>query len=442
MILLLSLFTSCKDSGLQPPTTNGEQVVTVDDFKNIPSLDEMVIYQVNIRAISPLGTFEGVESRLENIAEMGANVVWLMPIYPIGKEKGINSPYAVSDYMGVNPEFGSLNSLKKLINAIHAKGMAVILDWVANHTAWDNPWIKAHPDWYAQDSNGNIISPPGTGWNDVAELNYDNEQMRQEMIKSMKYWLDEAGVDGFRCDAADFVPADFWQEAINGLQSGTDKELILMDEGSEVANLKAGFEMDYAWDFNTALKNVFGLQTSAISLITTHQKEYAEIPAGKQKMRYITNHDVYSQESPTDDFGGGSVAAFVITSYLGGVPLIYDGQEVARSTVIDFFKRDPIDWSLNQAVYDKYVKVMAVWREILPGQYDDPESYTTSNVVVFTRKSGGKKLLIISNVRETSQAYTVPSAIQGTWQDEIKKSSMELGTSLSLDPYEYLILTQ
>ena len=184
----------------------------------VPNRQDATIYQVNIRAFSQAGNFAGVTARLDSIKALGVNVIYLMPVYPVGTVKSVNSPYCVKDYKAVNSEFGTLADLRTLVDGAHSRNMSVMLDWVANHTSWDNYWITAHKSWYAQDANGNIISPPNTGFTDVAQLNFNNDTMRLAMIADMKYWVYAANIDGFRCDYADNPPVTFWQQAIDTLK--------------------------------------------------------------------------------------------------------------------------------------------------------------------------------------------------------------------------------
>ncbi|MFH6985523.1 alpha-amylase family glycosyl hydrolase [Marinoscillum luteum] len=446
LLITISCFPACKDDGLdKPPTTNPEDTVELSDTLIIPPLQEMVVYEVNMRAFSDAGTFSGIQSRLDNIQDMGANVIWLMPIYPIGEVKTVNSPYCIRDYRAVNAEYGSLNTLKALVSAAHDRGMAVIIDWVANHTAWDHPWISAHKDWYSQDGNGNIIEPPGTGWTDVAELNYESGSMRQEMIESMLFWIDEAGIDGFRCDAIDFVPDSFWNEALASLKAHTDKDLILLGEGGVLANFEVGFEMNYAWDFKTAIARVFSEGMSAETIISTHKSEYTKVLAGGEKLRYITNHDLYAWETtPIEDFGlKGSVSAFVITSYLGGIPLIYDGQEIGHPTNISFFDKNPINWSLNPDVYDAYKDIMTARAELSAVHYGEMKSYTSKDVVAFKRFTAKQEVLVIVNVRNSLKVFDVPDELANTqWKDVLADTDKTISSSVSLEGLQYLILVR
>lgn len=428
----------------KPPKTDPNQEVTVAPLEEIPPLEEQVVYEVNLRAFSTQGTFAGAMERLDEIKSLGVNVLWLMPIHPIGEERGINSPYSVQDYLEVSPEYGSLADLITLINAAHEKDMAVILDWVANHTAWDHPWITEHPEWYAQDSDGNIISPPGFNWTDVAELNYSNQQMRQEMIAAMVYWVDEVGVDGFRCDAIDLMPAGFWAETIPAVNSSTSRDIIWLGEGGNENNFTAGFEMNYAWDFYyLGLKRVFDESYPATTLFSIHQNEYAQIPDGGEKLRYITNHDVSAwEESVVDVFDlQGSVAAFVITAYMDGVPLIYTGQEIGYPTTLPFFTKEPINWSINPEIFEAYQTIMQTRANLPPVLGGELETYNDQNVVVFTRVSGEQKVLVMVNVRDSGQTVQVPEALQTTWQNELADEELMLEGELTMEGFEYLILS-
>ncbi|MBK7865827.1 MAG: hypothetical protein IPJ75_01870 [Ignavibacteriales bacterium] len=223
--LLLSTFlfvSGCKtEENPVIPVNNGNEVTQYGvPFADIPETKGIIMYEINLRAFSSQGNFAGIEVRLDSIRALGVNVIWLMPIHPVGKLKSVGqlgSTYSVQDYNAVNSEFGNLEDLRRLVEKAHQKGMAVILDWVANHTAWDNPWI-ANKSWFTQDGSGNIIIPAGTNWQDVADLNYSSQEMRATMIKAMKYWVLAANIDGFRCDAADMVPQDFWKQALDSLK--------------------------------------------------------------------------------------------------------------------------------------------------------------------------------------------------------------------------------
>ena len=312
-------------------TTNPTQYGT--PYANVPATKDIVMYEVNIQTYSP-ATFAGVDARLDSIKALGVNVIWLMPTYPIGVLKGVGSPYSVKDYEGVNANFGTLADLQNLVTQAHALGMAVIMDWEANDTSWDNAWVTQNPSWYQQDASGNIIYPPGTTYTDVAALNFNNFNMRAAMIKAMKYWIYNANIDGYRCDFADNVPNDFWVQALDTLNTIKTHKLIYLAEGTNSAEITAGFQIGYAFSYYSTLKAVFGGTQTPGSLFATNSAEVSSLPSPGIKLRYITNHDDASSDGSTiSEYGGkqGALAAFVLAAYMDGVPLIYDSQEVGLS---------------------------------------------------------------------------------------------------------------
>jgi len=378
-LILLFLISCNKDE--EVPEVNPDP--TPDPEFQIPLTENIIMYEVNLRAFSSEGNLQGVIQRLDQIKSLGVNVIWLMPIHPIGEINSANSPYSVKEYLEVNPEFGSLNDVKTLVNEAHKKGMAVIFDWVANHTAWDNPWIS-NKDWYTQDGNGNIISPPGTNWQDVADLNYENQEMRLKMINAMEYWIETADIDGFRCDAADKVPFDFWKQAIDSLNNFTEKDLVLLAEGARKDHFTAGFNLNFSWDFYNQLKAVFNKTTSAGTLFSVHQSNYNDIPSGKHQLRFTTNHDESAWDAtPMVLFKGknGALAASAITIFLGGVPLIYNGQEVGVTENIPFFSNSPIDWLLNPDMLEDYRKMLNFYLSSENVKKGELKSYNHSSVV-------------------------------------------------------------
>ena len=246
--------------------------------------------------------------------------MWVMPIYPIGIEKGKNSPYCISDYKAIAPEFGTIDDFKHLTQVCHEHGMGMILDWVANHTAWDHPWVKEHPDWYTRDEKADtIICPQPWNWEDVADLNYDNKDMREAMIDAMKFWIVEVGIDGFRCDVADGVPADFWKDAIEQLRAAAgERKIVMLAEGKNEDNFTVGgFDMNYGWDYKDEIVKVWK-GAPASDLIKADSAEYANLPAGKVKLRFTTNHDHSTEATPCVEFANerGAMAAYVASSLM------------------------------------------------------------------------------------------------------------------------------
>jgi glycosidase len=444
--VLFAGFVACEDK--QDPVNDKPKpdtlVVEKDTFQ-VPALEKLVFYEINLRSFGPGCNLKEVEKQLDSIQALGANVIWLMPIYPIGEINRVGelgSPYSVKDYTDVNPEFGTLNDLKSLVKAAHKKNIAVVLDWVANHTAWDNPWIS-NTDWYTQDANGNIISPPGTNWADVADLNYNNAQMRLEMIKAMKFWIVQANIDGFRCDAADFVPYSFWRQAIDSLNK-MGKKLILLAEGARTDHYSAGFQLTYAWDYYGKLLSIFGKNESASNLFTTHTAEYNSVPAGKHKLRFITNHDEYAwTASPVTQYGGkeGSLAAFVVTAFMSKVPLIYAGQEMAVPNTIPFFSVYPLNWDMNYAIKMQYRQIMQIRKAMHVSEKNMLPLTPDSKVIAFklVDPAGIKdsSLLVFVNCRNVQVSYPVPADVPHAVKNLLTGSTEELPAQLSLKPFEY-----
>jgi glycosidase len=414
-------------------------------FANIPLTNELVVYEINERAFSAQGTFKGILPRLDSIKALGVNVIWLMPIHPIGTTNSVNSPYCVANYYLVNPEYGNLDDLRTLVREAHKRNMAVILDWVANHTSWDNPWI-GHKDWYTQDGSGNIIHPAGTNWLDVADLNFDNAQMRLEMINALKYWVLMANTDGYRCDAADMVPFSFWKQAIDSLNKIPNRKLIMLAEGARGDHFAAGFQLNFGWDFYGKNKNVFKTNQAAKGIYQTHLAEYNAIPAGKHKLRFTSNHDECAwDDTPIVLFGGekASVTAFVITSFMGGVPLIYNGQEVGCKVKLPFFSRSPINWASNPSIRSQYKSITQV-RAAHPALHiGNLIDYSDNNVVVFERSYLNDQVLVMANTRNTSKVFSLPTILQNTvWKSADNGVTINLFNSINLEAHEYLILTK
>ncbi len=448
IISLLCIISACNSPGDVLPINNNDKVEYTQygvPFKDVPNLEDAVVYEVNMRSFSASGDFQGVIDRLDEIKKLGVNVIWLMPIYPVGQLNsagGLGSPYSVRNYKGVNPEFGDLAIIRELIEKAHSKGMAVILDWVANHTSWDNPWIT-NKSWYTQDNSGNIISPPGTNWTDVADLNFNNSTMCDSMISSMKYWILEANADGFRCDAADFVPATFWTQALNELKNIDGRKIILLAEGGKADNFTAGFQMNYAWDFYTAIKNVFKSGGNANLIFQANINEY-NTPGSVEKLRYITNHDIYAwDETPTSAFisAEGSEAAFVITSYLNGIPLIYAGQEIAYPNAISIFDKNPLNWTLNNQILLDYQKIMQFRNSSPTVKKGQLTTYDNLDVIAFKKVLLTDEVLIIANVRNSTINYLVPAEFKNSaWQNALTNQQFDIVESISLAPFGFLIL--
>ncbi len=309
---------------------------------------DAVIYEVYLRSFSPEGTFQGLERQLDDLRELGITVIWLMPIHPVGKtrRKGpLGSPYSISDYYAVNPEFGTLDDFKSLLTATHERGMKLIIDLVANHTAWDNPLIHEHPDWFARDKRGDIRSP--ADWTDVAQLDYTVPELRRYMTEMMLYWVRDVGIDGFRCDVAGMLPTDFWNDAREELDAV--KPVMMLAEDDQPARHARAFDLTYDWWTYQALGRLRAGKLNPASIATILANEELDFPAGSLRLRFSSNHDLCAWHKPgLERYGPDAAkAAAVLTFTLPGVPLIYNGQEAGNRNRLHLFERTPIDWNTD-----------------------------------------------------------------------------------------------
>jgi glycosidase len=364
-------------------------------------LARAVIYEVNIRQATTEGTLTAFRKKhLARLDSLGVNILWLMPIHPIGikERKGtLGSYYAVRDYRGVNPEYGTLDDLKQLVDSAHARGMAVILDWVANHTAADHPWTTEHPDWYTHDAKGNII-PPVADWHDTADLDYSSAGMREEMISSLEYWLKEAGIDGYRCDVAELVPLEFWRAVRHRLDA--IKPVFMLAEG-EKAELHQAFDMTYSWTFHKLMNGLAQGKQSATD-VAKYWKDQARIYRRDDlRMQFITNHDENSWNGTEHErMGDARLASAVFSFTVKGMPLIYTGQEADLNKRLKFFEKDTIDWNgyVNASFYRKLTALKQSQRAL---DADGPSlrflPTGNAHVVAFVRQRGRSQVVTFLN---------------------------------------------
>lgn len=410
------------------------------------SNDNAVIYELFLRDFTQDESIQSVIPRLPELKSLGINTIWIMPIHPVGKEKmkgPLGSPYSIQNFYAVNPEFGTKADFKKLADAIHAQGMYVMLDMVLNHTAWDNAWVTQHPDWYKHDANGNIV-PPVADWTDVAQLNYGNADLRKEIINVLKYWVDSFGVDGYRCDAADMVPIDFWKQAITELRK--DKPVYMLAEGSKPENYDAGFNLTYGWDIYGALKDIYKGIHSAMYMDSAIQRENRKYPAGSKRMYFTTDHDETSWDhTPIYLFKGiqGSEAAFTVMCLLGGVPLVYNGQEVGDTAKLEIFHKIPINWNENPDLNTFYKTILKLYNQnqvFRTGALGDL-SLCTPDMIIYSRTSGSQKYLVLVNTRDKHAFFQLPEAMQkSSVKDELSGQNVNLSGTVTFNPFEYHVV--
>lgn len=442
------ILTSCNAKKEQ-----NKEEVAVNNGIITPYTAEMaenaVIYEVNIRQFSPEGTFAEVTKEIPNIKKLGVKILWLMPVYPIGEEnrkEGLGSYYSIKDYRGINPEFGSAEDLKKLIEEAHNNGIYVVLDWVANHTAWDHPWVKQHPDWYEKDKNGKLQSP--YDWTDVVALDYNNKEMRKQMIADMKYWLDDFKIDGFRCDMAHEVPTDFWEEAKPQLADGRD--IFMLGETENTDLLVNAFDAAYGWELHHIMNDIANGKKDVSAIDVYMDSIPKKWQADDYKMIFTSNHDENSWSGSEYERMGDAVETFAALSYaLPGIPLIYNGQEEDFKRRLKFFVKDSIDRNPNakmRGIYEKLgelkINNLAFNGAKKAASYERLKTSDDKSILAFKRKKNTIEAYFIANLTKDEKSVVVP--ITGVYKSYMSNTEITLdaNTNLKLKPWEYLILVK
>jgi glycosidase len=407
------------------------------------------IYEVNIRQFTKEGTFSAFQKHLPRLKAMGVDILWLMPIHPIGEKnrKGsLGSYYALKDYKAVNPEFGTLADFNALVKSAHDLGMKLIIDWVANHTSPDNVWVdQGHKDWYTLDSTGNLQPTIGTDWWDVADLNYDNQNMRTEMIESMKFWLTASNIDGFRCDVAGWVPLDFWVTAKRELDKVKPIFFLAESEGPEQHQ---AFHMTYGWELHH-LMNKIAQGKENIDVLRAYLEKDKSYPTSAYRMSFTSNHDENSWNgTEMERMGEARHAMAVFSATFIGMPLIYNGQETSLDRRLLFFEKDSISWNKMDLV-DFYTKLNTLFHEnqaLWNGQHGaKPQlisEVSEKDVLVFSREKNGDKVLVIINLSNKTKSFKCTSnALKGKYTELFSGKSVKFKSSVSMElkPWSYTV---
>jgi glycosidase len=408
------------------------------------------IYEVNLRQYSEAGTFADFEQHLPRLKEMGVKIVWLMPIHPIGgknRKGSLGSYYSVKDYTAVNPEHGDLDDLKRLVRRVHEMDMYLILDWVANHTAWDHPWVDDHPDWYSRDEEGNMM-PPVPDWSDVVDLDYDNHDMRAAMIEALQFWVREADVDGYRCDVAGMVPPDFWRAARAELDK--IKPVFMLAEWDE-PELHEAFDMTYSWGFHHLMNAVAKGEKNADDIESFFASDAQKYSGEAFRMQFTSNHDENAWNGTVfERLGDGAATFAVLAATVPGMPLVYSGQEAGLVERLAFFDKDVIEWR-EHAFFDMYEVLMnlnqtnrALWNGSFGGEARWLSSANTSSILAFTREKDGDKVLAVFNLSRAQVRTTVEGAsLRGTYTEILRDESSNLSfgesVQMTLEPWEYRV---
>ncbi|WP_457420727.1 alpha-amylase family glycosyl hydrolase [Roseateles sp. P5_E7] len=411
------------------------------------------LYQINTRQFTPEGTLRAAEAQLPRLKNLGVDILWLMPIHPIGQvnRKGaLGSPYAVSDYLAVNPELGTLADLKRFVDTAHSLGLKVILDWVGNHTAWDNVLVKSHPDWYDRDEQGGFRPTPWYDWDDIIDLDYSKPALRRYMTQALVYWVREAGVDGYRVDAAGLSPLDFWEQAAKELRA--IKPVFLLAEWESRDLHAKAFDATYAWSWWDALKLIAEGRADATSLYPYYAWNRKFYPREAYRLLYATNHDKNAWEGTEHEIFGGAADAVTVLSFISeGMPLIYNGQEAGNRKRLAFFERDPIQWK-DAPEADLYRRLIALkkrnkalWNGADGAVMEPIANSAPKQVFSFVRGNEQDKVVAVFNfsAKAVDVKLTGPRHA-GRYADFNGGADVKLddGTSLSLPAWGWRVFVQ
>ena len=441
LLLFLLFFISCND-----------QKELSKNF-NINEIKDGVIYEANIRQYSESGKFQDFTKDIYKLKDLGVKIIWLMPIHPISKtnRKGtLGSYYSISDYKAVNPEFGNKDDLDELIKEAHKHDMLVILDWVANHTGWDHKWIENKPDYYTKNENGEITDPinqstgESWGWTDVADLNFDNMDMQNEMIGAMEYWVKEHEVDGYRLDAAHSCPASFWKKSIKRLKKIKNVLMLAESDGYHTGGFELIelFDMSYNWSGHHVLNRIYKKENNSEDLKININRNLNDYSSKHVLMNFTSNHDENTWAGTVfDRYGDGAKTFAALTYFLPGIPLIYNGQEYGLNKRLEFFEKDYITKKQTD-FYEFYSNLNSLKKENNILDIDSEIKFeiietNNKNLICYKRTKNNDSMYFVANLSEESQE------INTEFSETLKSLNSDKMISLkknSLDPWEYHFL--
>lgn len=409
------------------------------------------MYQINTRQFTPEGTFAAAQEQLPRLKALGIDVLWLMPVHPIGEEnrKGsLGSPYSVKDYMKVNPEFGTLDDLKAFVDAAHDLGMYVILDWVANHTAWDN-WMRfEHPEWYERDYKGDFRPTPWWDWSDIIDLDFSQPELRKYMTEAMKYWVAEVGVDGYRCDVAGFVPVDFWNNVRKELDA--IKPVLMLAEWESRDLHAEAFDMTYAWSWSKTMHEIVKGYADVNGLFVYYSWNESAFPAEAYRMVHVANHDSNAWEGTMFENYGEALDAVITLSVIGeGFPMMYNGQEAGNAKRLAFFEKDPIVWKPHP-IGDLYKTLFALkhdnkalWNGQFGGRMVHVPNSEAKTVLSFVREKDGDKIFAVFNFSDSPKTVSFNETLyHGEYSDIFSDNQINLNenSEMTLPAWGYRVL--
>jgi cyclomaltodextrinase / maltogenic alpha-amylase / neopullulanase len=444
---ILTLFVAtlgCTLGTQRDPQTDNQSNITHPEWSY-----NKVIYEINIRQYSTEGSFRAVQQDLPRLKELGVGILWLMPIHPIGviNRKGtLGSYYSVQDYFDVNPEFGDKEDFRAFVEAAHQQGFYVILDWVANHTAWDNPIADTHPEFFEKDENGQFIPPRGTDWDDVIQLDYTNSALREYMISAMEYWVKEFDIDGYRCDVADMVPVDFWDAAKQRLEQ--IKPVFMLAEAENPEHHVNAFNMSYSWEMHHTFNRIAKGDASATAIDSLIKRDQLLFPSNAFRMNFTSNHDENSWNGTVFERLGDAVEVFaVISATIPGMPLIYNGQEAGLNKRLEFFEADPIEWTPNPLfdIYQSLNELKSTNPALANGERGGNYArIPTDNEALFayTRSLDSNRVIVVANLSPESVNTVIDvTGISGSYTSLTSQQKVILTAEMDvkLGPWEYFV---
>ena len=442
-VILIMITSSCNMSENKQTVCNPKPYV---ELKHPEWSRNATIYEVNVRQYTPEGTFRAFESHLPRLKSMGVDIIWLMPVNPIGEKnrKGkLGSYYSVKDYLGINPEFGNMDDFKTLVRKIHEAGMYVIIDWVANHTSHDNQLVKEHPEWYSKNPDGHFQPTPWYDWDDIIDLDYDQPGLRKYMTGVMKFWVKETGIDGFRCDVAGFIPVDFWENV--RLELERIKPVFMLAEWEDRDLLKKAFDMTYAWSLWSKMREITKEHKPINGLLEYMAHDVNTFPRDGYKMTFTDNHDKNSWEgNQYDNFGKALGVCMVLTCTVNGMPLVYSGQEAGLDRSLRFFDKDTIVWKSheNEKIYTQLFhlkhKNQALWNGAAGGVMVRIFNDQPDKIISFYREMNGDKVLVVLNFSDKKTEITLNThSVSDIYQELFTEKTITVGKNLKLEVPAY-----
>jgi len=410
------------------------------------------IYEVNVRQYTPEGTLKAFANHLPRLQKMGVEILWVMPVQPIGKLKrkgGLGSYYSIQDYMAINPEMGNMEDFINMVKKAHSLGMKVILDWVANHTAWDHPWVTNYPEYYTKNDKGEMV-PPVADWVDVVDLNYDNQNLRRAMTDAMLFWIKAANIDGFRCDVADMVPTDFWINTRRELDAL--KPVFMLAEAENAELHQKSFDMTYAFSHHHIMNDIAKGTKDATAIDGYIAEQIEKFSPEYTRMYFTTSHDENSWNGTEyERMGDGAKTFAVLTFGMNGMPMIYSGQEAALNKRLNFFEKDLIDWG-DFPLNDFYSKLLhlkknnpALHHANKGGDFFKIKTSNDKQVYAFLRQKMDDKVVFVLNLSNKAQKVKVNDAnLAGEYTDLFsgKKVKYSAKETIQLKPWEYLVFVK